>query len=152
MIMEIQKIRKTASASPSGIDFGGKGSDSRPDNAFRSIYQEELREHYRTRAADLFDEISAQAPDIVARADLTEFEKYRERIGELLQSIVKNAYAVNSERLADPSRKNVVYRTIKIIDSKLENLASDLLDRNSSSISYLSRIDEIRGLVMDLLF
>lgn len=149
--MEIQKIKRTAPASPSGIKSGGRDSGGKPDRAFQNVFQEERKEQYRIRAAALFDEISAEAPVMLARADIGEFEKYRKLIGELLQAVVNNAYSVHSERILDLTGKNAIYMTIKIIDSKLESLASDLLDRNSNSIDYLCRIDEIRGLVMDVL-
>jgi uncharacterized protein YaaR (DUF327 family) len=58
---------------------------------------------------------------------------------------------INSERILDPSGKQRIYTTINIIDGKLESLALDLLKRNSDRIDYLLRIDEIRGLVMDML-
>lgn len=149
--MGIQKTRMAGQVSLYGIKSIGKGSGDKSAYSFQNTFQEKFNEYYRNRAAALFDEISAQGSIIVERADINEFEKYRRLIGELLNEVVSNAYSVNSEHILDLSGRQRIYTTLKIIDSKLQSLASDLLGRNSDKIDYLCRIDEIRGLVMDML-
>jgi len=140
--MEIQKTKRTGRITVYDIKPVESGAGGKPSHSFQSTFYEQYREHYKNRAAALFEEISAQAPLFVDRADIDEFEKYRSLIGELLNEVVNNAYAINPEHILDTSGKRRIYMTIKIIDSKLENLARDLLDRNSNHIDCLRRVDE----------
>jgi uncharacterized protein YaaR (DUF327 family) len=95
--------------------------------------------------------ISNEAATIIDHVDLLKFERYRGLIGEVLGEVVKNAYSLSSERVLDYSGKQRFYATVSIIDKKLEDMAVDILNRNSERLDYISRMDEIRGLVMDLL-
>ena len=150
--MDIQKLKRTGQVSQYSVTPIGKGSGNMSSFSFQNALQDQFREYYKNRADNLFEEISAQASLIVDRSDINEFEKYRRLIGELLNEVINNAYTINFERILEPSGKRRIYASVKIINSKLECLAADLLDRNSDGIDYLYRIDEIRGLVMDLLF
>ncbi|MGE4354794.1 MAG: YaaR family protein [Oscillospiraceae bacterium] len=150
--MAIQKTRRTTQVASYGINPAGKGSGNLSSRSFQSAFQGQLKEHYKGRATALFDEITAKAPAIFSHVDIKEYEKYRRLIGELLNEVVNNAYSISCEQLLDASGKARIYTSVKKINSKLEGLADDLLSRNCDNINYLGRIDEIRGLVMDLIY
>ncbi|HBR08673.1 MAG TPA: DUF327 domain-containing protein [Clostridiales bacterium] len=150
--MDIQKIRKADGVSSHGVGPMGSGSGGQTSRGFQNAFHEQFKKHYSARACALFDEIRAQAPKIAERADIGAFERYRGLIRDLLNEVVNNAYLTKSERILDSSGRHRIYTTMKIVDSKLDSLASDLLDKNGSQIGWLSRIDEIRGLVMDLFY
>jgi len=127
-------------------DFGGKSSDS-----FQQQLGRQRKEHFRSRVVALFEEITEDAASIIDHVDLSKFEKYRGLIGNLLSEVVQNAYSLCSERVLDRFGRHRLYASISIIDKKLENMAKDILNKNGDRIDYISRVDEIRGLVMDLL-
>ena len=58
--------------------------------------------------------------------------------------------ALNPNMYLTPPEDSV-YEIIRTIDKKLDNLADDILSRNSKHIDYICRMDEIRGLIMDML-
>jgi len=134
-----------------GISPISKGSGGKSAGSFYDTYQQQLKEHYKDRVAALFDEISEQAENIVDHVDISKFEKYCQLIGDLIREVINNAYSINSERILDHSGKQRIFTTVNIVDNKLEDLASDLIRKNSDRLDYLRRVDEIRGLVMDML-
>jgi uncharacterized protein YaaR (DUF327 family) len=111
----------------------------------------QLKEHYRGRAAALFEEINEQASASFEKMDIVNFERYRKLIGELMSDVVNNAFIVSRECVLDYAGRQRVYSTVGVIDEKLAKLAADLLQQQVDRIEFLSSMDEIRGLVMDML-
>lgn len=123
-----------------------------PSGSFQQQMDQQEREHYKARVAALFDEIAGAGSVILEPVDLNKFERYRGMIRELLREVVSHAYCLNSERMLDRFGRSRVYETVTIVDKKLEEIAGDLLRNSSDRIDYLGRMDEIRGLLMDLLY
>lgn len=147
--MEVYAVRRTsAPARPMRVAgaSGGASSDS-----FGQQFGRQMKEDCRRRAADLFREIAAEAADLAGSVDLARFERHRRLIGELLNEIVCHAYDLRAECITDASGRQRLYTAIRIIDRKLDAMARELLDLNRDWIDYMGRMDEIRGLVLDLL-
>jgi uncharacterized protein YaaR (DUF327 family) len=83
--------------------------------------------------------------------DIGKFEKYRNKIMLLLNDIVSGAYLAKPDLVTDRNGNRRVMTLVTILDAKLDELASELLSQNAKAIDYLGRIDEIRGLLLDLL-
>lgn len=120
-------------------------------NAFREQMGHHLKEEYKKRIGSLLDELAGLADTITGRNDISLFEKYRARLKELLTEVVKNAYILSPEYVTDKDGRQRVYATISVIDGKLDSLAKEILSENSGKLDFLSRVDEIRGLIMDML-
>jgi uncharacterized protein YaaR (DUF327 family) len=149
--MNIYRVNRPGQATGASVQGVTQGSGGKSAGSFQQQLGSQLKEQYRNRAAALFDEINEQAAAIIENADLATFEKYRELIAKLIGEVTSNAYCLDSECVLDPSGRQRVYETISTIDKKLEALAADILNRNSKHIDYICRVDEIRGLVMDML-
>ncbi|MPM15989.1 hypothetical protein SDC9_62363 [bioreactor metagenome] len=126
---------------------GGKDAGS----SFQQQLSGQLAEDYRQRLEEILRDLDSQATAILERADLVKFEQYRARISQLLGELVQNGYRTKSERILSFRGSQRTYYSIHIIDQKLETLAKELVDRNLEQLTFLSRVDEIRGLIMDLL-
>lgn len=127
-------------------DFSGNSSDS-----FKHNLGNQLKEEYRKRINILFDEITQQADHILENISFDKFEEYRKLICELINEVLKNAYSLSNEHVLDYSGKQRTFSSINIIDEKLDQLAADIMNSTGDRLDYISRVDEIRGLVTDLL-
>ncbi len=136
---------------PSYRVFSSAASEGRPGSSFQGGFEEQLRQSYKKRVAELFDEIRAEAEDIFTHVDLSKFEKYRSLISRLLSELVNNAYLIKTDLATDEGGNRRVLTLVSVIDVKLEEMAADLLRQNGRLIDYLGRVDELRGLIMDLL-
>lgn len=126
-------------------------SGSSAGSAFREQMGHHLKEEYKKHIGSLLDELAGLADTITGRNDISLFEKYRVRLKELLTEVMKNAYILSPEYVTDKDGRQRVYATISVIDGKLDSLAREILSENSGKLDFLSRIDEIRGLIMDML-
>lgn len=149
--MDVSKIKRTGQTINYGMaSLSGSAGGSAGDN-FREQMGHQLKDDYKKRFDDLFDEMNNMAEKILNRIDLSAFEKYRGLIRELLSEISKSAYVLSTEFVTDRFGRRRVFESISIIDTKLDGLAKDILSENSDKLDYISRVDEIRGLVMDML-
>ena len=149
--MGINRVAPAGQVNSSGITSVSKGSGGKSSHSFQDELGGQLKENYRDRAAAIMDELKQHASDILDKADLDKFERYRGLIKDLLGEVTKNAYALRSEFVTDGYGRQRVFATVAVVDDKLSSLASDLLLRDSAKIDFLGRIDEIRGLIMDIL-
>lgn len=119
---------------------------------FKQALDQSLKENYKERVDSLFNDIKREVSAIIDGVDLVKFERYRTLISDLLAEVVNNAFSINREYIFDKYGKQRVYSTVSVIDEKLDKLASELLKSNMEVIKFLERMDEIRGLITDLLF
>ena len=146
--MNIGQIKR-AGISPLGISGVGS-SGSKSTGSFQQSMENQQKDAYHKRASALFDELVRETSGILEHIDLLKFEHYRQLIGEFLREVLQNTYFMQSERVMGPFGKQHVYETVGVIDRKLEALGQELLRQSSQPLNYLSRVDEIRGLVLDL--
>lgn len=149
--MDVNGVKRLDHISPYGVTSVPGGSGGSAGDAFREQLGHQQKEDFRRHFNDLLDEMTALADSILGRIDISSFERFRGQLKELLTEAIKNAYILSSEYVTDTSGRQRVYATINIIDSKLDDLAKDILHENSGKLDYLSRVDEIRGLIMDML-
>lgn len=106
---------------------------------------------YAEYIRSLIDDIDKQGELLGRKADIKEFQKYREMITSLLNETVSNSYTFNRSDSFDTRGRHRIFSSIKRVNSELDELASELLSDQKSNIKVLHRIDDIRGLLVDLL-
>ncbi|NMA37995.1 MAG: YaaR family protein [Papillibacter sp.] len=126
------------------------GPENRSSSSFQHDLNEQMKHHYKKRISELLDEITKEAEDIFVNVNLPKFERYRSLLKELLSEVLNNAFMLKSELVTDSYGLRRVMTVINVVDEKLGEMASDLLENNRELIDYLGRVDEIRGLIMDL--
>jgi uncharacterized protein YaaR (DUF327 family) len=149
--MDLGRIKRTQPSANIGLTGVTGGSGGGASDAFHKQFGNQLKEDYRKRVTELFDEITDMAAVILDNADLSVFERYRGLIKNLLNEVVNNAYKLTSESVLDDRGRQRIYETISVIDQRLDEIASDILSKNNDRLEYISRVDEIRGLVLDML-
>jgi uncharacterized protein YaaR (DUF327 family) len=77
-------------------------------------------------------------------------KKYRTLIKEFMNEIVNRSHKFSRENFLDRRGRHRVYGIIRLVDQKLDELAQDLVSEEKDSISILAKVDEIRGLLLDI--
>ena len=94
------------------------------------------------------------ASDLVkTEFSLESFSNYRKAVSNLMKFIVHTNYEVKMNIRRRPSRrfKTEKFYLIDIVDKKIDKLAADILENHLETLQVLVRIDEINGLVVDLI-
>ncbi len=91
----------------------------------------------------------------VAKAEFSmeSFKAYRKAIGDLIRFIVHTNYEVKMNVRRRPSKrfKTEKFYLINVVDEKIDKLAADILANHLETVQILVRIDEINGILVDLI-
>ncbi len=99
----------------------------------------------------MLEEISAQGKKLAKHMDLKDMKHYRALIKEFMNEIVNRSHKFSRENFLDKKGRHRVYTMIKLMDKNLDELATELIKDEKDPIEILNRIDEIRGLLLDIL-
>lgn len=99
----------------------------------------------------MLEEISAQGKKIAKHMDVKDMRHYRELIKEFMNEIVNRSHKFSRENFLDKKGRHRVYTMIKLVDKNLDDLAAELIKDEADHILILGKIDEIRGLLLDII-
>ncbi|MCL1955262.1 MAG: YaaR family protein [Spirochaetes bacterium] len=113
----------------------------------------------------LMDEVRSAGDVLKSRPLPEEIMRYKQAVRNFINYVVQNVYSLEYEeglpnklKPAFKGRRNTPeadkvkeYTKIQVIDRKLEDLAAMLLSSQVRQMELVSRLEEIRGLLVDLL-
>jgi uncharacterized protein YaaR (DUF327 family) len=155
--------KKTGSRKSKGVDFSDvlkRSSADSPDplGPLADIAPSE------EAVQELLDSVRSAGDDLKQRPLPDEILRYKRAVRDFLHYVVQNGYAVeehegipNAQKpgykgsLWEPAaKKATAYHTIQVVDRKLEQLAAGILAGQVSQLELLSKLEEITGLLVDL--
>jgi uncharacterized protein YaaR (DUF327 family) len=113
----------------------------------------------------LMDEVRSTGDTLQSRPFPEEIMRYKQAVRNFINYVVQNAYSLDYEkgipkfltpgfsgqRGTPEAMSQKRYAKITVIDKKLEDLAAMLLSNQMRQLELTSRLEEIRGLLVDLL-
>ena len=106
---------------------------------------------YQQYIDKLKEDIIRQGDVLKQKTDISELQKYRGLITELINETVSNSFACKTTTSFDPSGRRRVFVVIRNINEKLDALTQEVLSDQKDNIKLASTVDDIRGLLVDLL-
>ena len=122
-------------------------SDSFKFTLISNIEEASLQERLQL----MLEDIVQQGKKIAKRTDISEMRQYRQLIKEFLNEVVNRSHQFSRENFLDRRGRHRVYGIVKLIDKNLDELAEELIKDEKDNIAILNKIDEIRGLLLDIL-
>ena len=104
----------------------------------------------QVRLSAMMQEITQQGDRISKKMDVRDMKKYRALIKDFMNEIVNRSHKFSRENFLDKKGRHRVYGIIRQVDDTLDELARELVKDEKDHIAILSRIDEIRGLLLDI--
>lgn len=98
----------------------------------------------------MMQEITMQGDKIVKRMDVRDMRRYRTLIKDFMNEIVNRSHKFSRENFLDRRGRHRVYGIIRLVDEKLDELAQELVNEECDKIAILAKVDEIRGLLLDI--
>lgn len=113
----------------------------------------------------LMDEVRSTGDTLRSRPFPDEILRYKQAVRNFMHYVVEHSYNVSHEsgipkflkpgykgpRGTHEAMKGNVYSKIEVVDKKLEDMAARLLSSQMSQLEVVSRLEEIKGLLIDLL-
>ena len=77
-------------------------------------------------------------------------KRYRGLIKEFMNEIINRSHSFSRENFLDRKGRHRVYGIIRLVDENLDELAKELMKDEKDHLAILSKIGEIRGLLLDI--
>lgn len=104
----------------------------------------------QARLSTLMEEITMQGEKLGKKRDVRDMKKYRGLIKEFMNEVVSHSHSFSRENFLDRKGRHRVYGIIRLVDENLDALAQELMKDEQDHLAILSKIGEIRGLLLDI--
>ena len=122
------------------------------DDTFKFMLASNIEEEGLAERLNLMmEEMVMQGDKIVKRMDVRDMRRYRTLIKDFMNEIVNRSHKFSRENFLDRRGRHRVYGIIRLVDEKLDELAQALVSEECDKIAILAKVDEIRGLLLDIL-
>ena len=138
-MQQVNGTTQTQQAQQSGEDF--------KFTLMSSIEEAGLSE----RLSVMMQEITMQGEKLGKHMDVRDMKHYRRLIQEFMNEIVNRSHKFSRENFLDRRGRHRVYGMIKRVNVVLDELAGELIKEEKDTLAILSKVDEIRGLLLDII-
>ena len=98
----------------------------------------------------LLSDITTQGELIARHMDIRDMKKYRSLVKDFMNEVVNRSHKFSRENFLDRRGRHRVYGLVKLVDKNLDELAGELVKEEKDHIAILGKVDEIRGLLLDI--
>ena len=124
---------------------------SQTDGTFKFMLASNIAEQdLQARLTLMMEEIVQQGNKIGKHTDIKDMKKYRTLIKSFFNEIITRSHEFSRENFLDRRGRHRVYGIIRMVDETLDDLAQELVKDEKDHIAILNKIDEIRGLLLDI--
>lgn len=111
-----------------------------------SIEEKDLQQ----KLGNMMQEITEQGEKIAKHMDIKDMRKYRQLVKGFLNEVVNRSHKFSRENFLDRRGRHRVYGIVKLVDKNLDELAGELVKEEKNHLEIVARIDDIRGLLLDI--
>lgn len=141
-VNDVSKIQQVEEPTKS-VD---SGDDSFKFMLIRNIEEKDLQEKLNS----MMEEITVQGDKISKHMDIKDMKKYRELVKGFLNEVVSRSHEFSRENFLDRRGRHRVYGIVRLVDKNLDDLAGELVKDEKDHLAIISKIDDIRGLLLDI--
>lgn len=122
------------------------------DGGFKFTLVSHIEEQeLQARLSVLMEEITMQGDKLAKKRDIRDMKRYRGLVKEFMNEIISRSHSFSRENFLDRKGRHRVYGIIRLVDENLDELARELMKEEQDHLAILSKIGEIRGLLLDIL-
>ncbi len=123
-----------------------------PETDFKFVLSSKLENaELYDRLKQMMEDIAAQGDKLAKHIDIKDMKRYRELIKDFVNEVVTNSHQFSRENFLDRRGRHRVYGLVKLVDKKLDDLAQELMKEEKSGLNILAKVDEIKGLLLDMI-
>ena len=83
--------------------------------------------------------------------DIKDLKKYRAMVADFMNEVVYRSHKFSRENFLDKRGRHRVYGIVKKVNDNLDELAQEIIKKEKDHLKILARVDEIRGLLLDII-
>ncbi len=121
------------------------------DDSFKFTLISNIEEKdLQQKLSSMMQEITDQGEKIAKHMDIKDMKRYRELVKGFLNEVVNRSHQFSRENFLDRRGRHRVYGIVKLVDKNLDDLAGELVKDEKDHLEIVGRIDDIRGLLLDI--
>lgn len=148
--MKIRRFPKDTTVSPRSPERDSAPVPHLSGVSFNDQLQKVRGEMVHRELEKMFDDVERQGRILSETMNLKDMKKYRDLIQKFLDYAVNEMYKMNEQHGWDRRGRHKIYLMIETVNKELETLTSMLLADQKDGIGFLAKIDQIRGLLVDI--
>ncbi len=99
----------------------------------------------------LLDEVHESGDRLKENPTVDLVQAYKKAVRDFVHYVVERSYSVEKKSSGRNVLKRNIYYSVAVIDDRLERLAAEILRNQRDKLEILRRVDEINGMIVDLL-
>lgn len=99
----------------------------------------------------MIDDITSQGKKLADHMDVKDLKKYRGMVSEFMNEVVSRSHKFSRENFLDKKGRHRVYGIVKKVNDNLDELAQEVIKQEKNHLKILARVDDIRGLLLDII-
>lgn len=121
------------------------------DGTFRFTLLNTLEEaQLKEGLAAMMEDITQQGYKLGKRMDVRDMKIYRKMVKDFMNEIAGHSHKFSRENFLDKKGRHRVYGIVRQVNETLDELAAEFLKDEKDHLLILSKIDEIRGMLLDI--
>ncbi|HHW11833.1 MAG TPA: YaaR family protein [Firmicutes bacterium] len=126
-----------------------------PEHEGKVAFKQILRtagEQEATGWDQLLNRVDEAAKKLVNQPSMATLRSYRAAVRDFMKKAISGSYQMKGESRWDRRGNRRVFCVVQKINQALEELTTAVLEKNAETITLMAKIDEIRGLLIDLYY
>lgn len=120
------------------------------DDEFEFTLKKVDDEGFQERLNQLISDITVQGKKLADHMDVRDMKQYRSLVTDFMNEVVSRSHKFSRENFLDKRGRHRVYGIVKLVNKDLDDLAQELIKKEKDHLTILSKVDEIRGLLLDI--
>ena len=137
-VEELQNLDKINPKKKSRTEFMEK---------FDKIKSESVKEELE----NIFEKITVQSDKIGDKVYLKDILEYKKLVKEFLNVATQNSHQFSNENFLYRKARYRNYSIVKTVDRELESLTKDFINGQIDHMGILKKMDDIRGMLLDIM-
>lgn len=121
------------------------------DDTFEFTLNKVDDEGFQQRLNKMMDDITVQGKKLADHMDVRDMKQYRSMVTDFMNEIVSRSHKFSRQNFLDKRGRHRVYGIVKLVNKNLDELAQSLISKEKDHLNILARVDEIKGLLLDIM-
>ncbi|MGL5754998.1 MAG: YaaR family protein [Paraclostridium sp.] len=119
----------------------------KPGTSFNDSFSQINKVKTKEEVDTYIKQIKEIGKQLVSTKGYSDVIRYKQAIQKYLKSVVDYTYEIDKK---DSFWSNNYFKTVNVVNEKLESLSRDFFNDEKENIDIASKIDDINGLLIDL--
>ncbi|WNS81295.1 YaaR family protein [Domibacillus sp. DTU_2020_1001157_1_SI_ALB_TIR_016] len=143
--MEIQRVNKVSASRTERKEETAKASVT-----FTDVIANKRQNAALEKMNRMVKDIEVQGEKLAEHRTIDDLRKYKKMVKEFMQEAVDSGLQLEEQRGFNRRGRTKVYKIVKEVDSRLTQLANDVINKEKSQLDILSKVGEIQGLLVNI--